>query len=114
MLDYIKDIGYFDKYSKEMMDYLINEGYFEKKDEEINKLFIENWDIIKEIDWNIIAYRFLLGKNFQILFYEQLKYIRYLENLILFLKKKKSRKGYKKLPKNFYNSYDWADIRIII
>lgn len=114
MMDYFRDKGYFDKYSKEMMDYLRDKGYFDKTDEEINNFLIENRDKIKEIDMNVISYRLLLGEDFQILFYEQLKYIRYLENFILFLKKKKLRKGYKKLPKHFYNSYDWADIRIII
>jgi len=96
------------------MEYLKDIGYFDPTDKEIQNLLIENMDIIKGVDWNIIAYRYLKGLEFQVKFYELEKYNRYLESFIQHLKNMNKKKGYKKLPKTFYNSYDWANVRILI
>jgi len=61
-----------------------------------------------------LPFQLELGKEFQIKYYEMAKYTAYLEKFIEYLKKKKLRKGYKKFPKDFYNSYEWAEVRIIV
>ncbi|KKM68968.1 hypothetical protein LCGC14_1455560 [marine sediment metagenome] len=114
MIDYCREKGYYEKYSKEMMDFLEDDGYFDKNYEEINKFLIENQSEMKELDWTIIIYRYLKGLEFQEKFYELGKYTRYLECFIQHLKNMNKKKGYKKLPKKFYNSFDWANVRILI
>ena len=95
------------------LEYLKKMGYFDRTDKEIKTLFRS---IIKEkdIDWNIFSYRFLKGMEFQVRYYELRKYTAYLESFIRYLKNRNKKKGYKELPKHFYNSYDWAEVRILI
>lgn len=97
-----------------MMEYLKDVGYFDITDKEIHNLLFENKDKIERIDWNNIVYRNFKGLEFQVKFYELAKYTRYLESFIQHLKNVNRKKGYKKLPKDFYNSYDWANVRILI
>jgi hypothetical protein len=103
-----------------MTEYLKNIGFWDETDDEINEFFQsdEGQKAIKNMDWDWfwrnLYYRLERGKDFQILYYDAMKYIKFQYNFIQYLKKNKLRKGFKKLPKDFYNSYEWAEARIII